>query len=214
MSCSLCLDKGGWDDPFAQLSVVCPLCHPSESERLALERVLTLPEWATARWFDQEAKWCGPVFQVKPWLLVVHNGAFGSDVAGHFANCPACRKVSSHLAWGTSLGGRANRPEEFRQCVRFDQVAYHAGGSTFEGHARINYCSLGIEGPGPQGSGWKENVLLDFRRSVVDLLELVPSIQIITGHRFINSDRKDPGEDFDPAILEGLGREVVWKDCR
>lgn len=216
MSCATCHGEGGWVDPVAALDIVCPSCRREEADKLALARNLELPGWVPSRWFMQAARYRGPLFQIKPWLLIIHNGAFKADVAHYFEQCGDNRQVSSHIAWGEfwqgcSALGMYDRSPEFRQCVQLNRVAWHAGGGGFRGYRHLNFCAIGIEGPGPQGSGWKPSVLEAFRSTLGALLELVPSIQVITGHRFVDENRQDPGPDFDVSILDGFGREVVWR---
>ncbi|KEA65364.1 N-acetylmuramoyl-L-alanine amidase AmpD [Marinobacterium lacunae] len=142
-------------------------------------------------------------------LLVIHNislppGQFGGlGIRQLFTNCldphehPYYREihqleVSAHL-----LIDREGRVTQF---VPFDQRAWHAGRSCFEGREACNDFSIGIELEGTDDTPYTDRqyeVLLGVSRA---LMRAYPEIQPdrICGHSDIAPGRKsDPGPAFD-----------------
>ncbi len=166
------------------------------------------------------ACWCpSPNFGPRPpgpdgdiTLLVIHNislppGQFGggyvqqffqnklpADAHPYFAEIAALR-VSSHLL--------IERDGAVTQFVNFNDRAWHAGRSVYEGRADCNDYSVGIELEGTDTDAYcavQYEVLADIVRA---LQAEYPAIgRRITGHEHIAPGRKtDPGPAFDWQYL-------------
>lgn len=150
-------------------------------------------------------------------LLVIHNislppGEFGGKyICDFFANClnPAEHpyfetisdlKVSAHLL--------IQRDGELVQFVSFDDRAWHAGNSCYEGAENCNDFAIGIELEGTDDISYTEDQYRALSAVTLALMEHYPSINIgrIVGHSDIAPDRKtDPGPAFDwPHYLSSL----------
>jgi len=153
-----------------------------------------------------------------PSLLVIHNitlppGEFGGphidelfmgtlDPEQHpfFASIQHLR-VSAHCL--------IRRDGEIVQYVPFDQRAWHAGVSVYEGRERCNDFSIGIELEGTD--------TLPFTAAQYDSLSKITGVLLchypispdrITGHSDIAPDRKtDPGPEFDWQRYQQLIRQ-------
>lgn len=191
--CNFCDGTGHWE--YENQTLFCPICHRQEAEYQALARN-PLPSWHSSAWPIQiEAKYYGPRFQVEPWLLVIHSGSMSDNVAKYFANPGDGRKVSAHLAWDREHRG-------FAQCVPLSHAAWHVGGSRFRGQGKLNFCSIGIELPGP----WEKarDAELDLLREAVEIIIQILPITTAVRHSDIDPRKKDPGPGFDWACLRGL----------
>ena len=142
-------------------------------------------------------------------LLVIHNislpaGHFGGDyIEQLFTNCLDCEadasfadlknlRVSAHLL--------INRQGRVTQFVPFDQRAWHAGISTFEGVENCNDYSIGIELEGVDDSPYTEQQYQSLVAVTRLLRDQYPQISMarIVGHSDIAPGRKtDPGPAFD-----------------
>jgi AmpD protein len=142
-------------------------------------------------------------------LLVIHNislpaGQFGSGCIDQlFTNCLDCNahpsfadlrgvEVSSHLL--------IDRQGELTQYVPFDQRAWHAGESCFNGRSGCNDFSIGIELEGTDYCPYTEQQYQSLARVVRQLMQNYPAITAanIVGHSDIAPGRKtDPGPAFD-----------------
>ncbi len=101
-------------------------------------------------------------------------------------------KVSAHVL--------IRRCGEFVQFVNFDQRAWHAGQSCFEGRESCNDFSIGIELEGTDTDSYE--VVQYEQLAMVSrlLLDYYPTMSLsrITGHETIAPGRKtDPGPGFD-----------------
>ena len=157
-------------------------------------------------------------------LLVVHNislppGEFGGpwidqlftntlDINAHpwFRDNLAGVEVSAHAL--------IRRDGELIQYVSFDQRAWHAGASCFDGRQRCNDFSIGIELEGVDDQPYEQVQYQRLSEVAIALIAAYPSIrpQHITGHSDIAPGRKsDPGLAFDWGYLRGLldGAEVL-----
>lgn len=153
-----------------------------------------------------------------PDLLVIHNislppGEYGSDcVARLFTNCldwdahPFFAEirgleVSSHLL--------IRRCGEVLQFVNFDERAWHAGRSTYEGRDNCNDFSIGIELEGSDDTPYTDAQYRELAAVTDCLLASYPSLSArrIAGHCDIAPGRKtDPGPAFDwPRYRQLLG---------
>jgi len=156
-----------------------------------------------------------PFFDARPAgvvvdLLVVHNislppGVFGSgDVERLFTGTLDAR---AHPFYSALAGARVSahffidREGAVIQFVSTVDRAWHAGLSTFEGRARCNDFSLGIELEGTDFAPFTD-AQYDALVPLIALLCARYPLRAIRGHSEIASDRKtDPGPFFDWARL-------------
>jgi AmpD protein len=111
-------------------------------------------------------------------------------------------KVSAHLL--------IKRDGGCVQFVPFNQRAWHAGQSCYQGRERCNDFSIGIELEGTESLAYTDAQYKQLSEIINTLLAAYPnlSLQKITGHSDIAPGRKtDPGESFNwprlYALLEG-----------
>ena len=154
----------------------------------------------------------------KPDLLVIHNislppGEFGGDAIEElFCNCldweshPYYReirglRVSAHL-----LIRRDGEPVQF---VSFEERAWHAGQSCFDGRENCNDFSIGIELEGTDELPYTDRQYEMLADITSALLSAYPDMNSrrIAGHSDIAPGRKtDPGPAFDwPRYRKALG---------
>ena len=155
----------------------------------------------------------------KPDLLVIHNislppGEFGGDAIEElFCNCldweshPYYReirglRVSAHL-----LIRRDGEPVQF---VSFEERAWHAGQSCFDGRENCNDFSIGIELEGTDELPYTDRqyeMLADITSALLSAYPDMSSTRI-AGHSDIAPGRKtDPGPAFDwPRYRNALER--------
>jgi len=101
-------------------------------------------------------------------------------------------KVSAHVL--------IRRCGEFVQFVNFDQRAWHAGQSCFEGRESCNDFSIGIELEGTDTDSYEVAQYQQLALLSGLLLDYYPTMSLsrITGHETIAPGRKtDPGPGFD-----------------
>lgn len=99
------------------------------------------------------------------------------------------------------------RSGEIVQFVAFDKRAWHAGISEFEGRARCNDFSIGIELEGTEHKPYTEQQYAQLAAVIKLLLKSYPGLskQRITGHSDIAPGRKaDPGTSFEWQRLFSL----------
>lgn len=160
-----------------------------------------------------EALWVpSPHFDARPEndisLIVIHGIALPPDtfnplpVLGFFQGHLDCSadpyfealrdvRVSSHLVVG--------REGDVYQCVAFDQRAWHAGISEFQGRTACNDFSIGIELIGPEEGPFTDAQYAALKGLCDALCQAyrIPRDHIV-GHRDIAPGRKvDPGADFE-----------------
>ena len=144
-----------------------------------------------------------------PDLLVIHNislppGCFGGDaIERFFTNCLDWdahpyfdeirgMQVSAHLL--------LRRDGEVVQFVSFDERAWHAGASSFDGRDNCNDFSIGIELEGTDEEPFtarQYHVLAGVTKALLDYYPGMSESRI-TGHCDIAPGRKtDPGPCFD-----------------
>ena len=146
---------------------------------------------------------------IQPELLVIHNislppGEFGGGaIEALFCNCLDWEahpyyseirglKVSAHLL--------IRRDGERVQFVNFDERAWHAGQSCFEGRENCNDFSIGIELEGTDDCPYTARQYDALVATTIALLAAYPGISLgrIAGHSDIAPGRKsDPGPHFD-----------------
>jgi AmpD protein len=167
-----------------------------------------------------------PNFNVRPVgcdidLIVIHNislpaGQFGTPyVEQLFCNSLDCSadpsfadlnslEVSSHLL--------IKRDGELVQFVPFDQRAWHAGVSSFNGRSGCNDFSIGIELEGCDEEPYADPQYATLNTLINLLRNQYPRIErdAIVGHSEIAPGRKtDPGPAFDWSRLEGSSANRV-----
>ena len=139
-------------------------------------------------------------------LLVIHNislppGEFGGTaIVELFGNCLDCTRlpfyadlvdlhVSAHF-----LVDRGGRITQFVSCA---ERAWHAGASCFEGRARCNDFSIGVELEGTDQVPFEDAQYLALARLTDALRDAYP-LRAVRGHSDIAPGRKtDPGPHFD-----------------
>ena len=139
-------------------------------------------------------------------LLVIHNislppGEFGGTaIVELFGNCLDCTRhpfyadlvdlhVSAHF-----LVDRRGRITQFVSCA---ERAWHAGASCFEGRARCNDFSIGVELEGTDQVPFEDAQYLALARLTDALRDAYP-LRAVRGHSDIAPGRKtDPGPHFD-----------------
>lgn len=176
---------------MARQSVTCPLCRSSKSGPVV---------WS-ARWPQLPQRWHGPLFECRPYLLVIHSGVTSAAVAEYLRDPPDGRVVSAHLAWSASVGG-------FVQGVALNVVAWHVGGSRAiiggRVNRRLNFGSVGLELPGPWDMDRTAYAGVT-REAVIHLMEAIPSLRYVAAHRDIDGRKRDPGPGWDWSTLDKLG---------
>lgn len=149
-------------------------------------------------------------------MVVVHGislppGEFGSDAIPAFF----CGKleVDSHPAFADIATLRVSahllirRTGEIVQFVPFSQRAWHAGVSSFQGKARCNDFSIGIELEGTDEIPYEPIQYQQLKMIIMLLMQAYPGItrDRIVGHVDIAPGRKtDPGPIFDWNYLKGI----------
>lgn len=149
-------------------------------------------------------------------LVVIHNislppGLFGGgwidrlftgtmDHAAHpYFETLREMRVSSHLC--------IFRDGTVTQYVPFDQRAWHAGASNWQGRERCNDFSIGIELEGTDDTRFEPIQYQTLVRTLIALFARYPLLgsRKITGHSDIAPGRKsDPGSHFDWSHLHAL----------
>jgi hypothetical protein len=186
-------------------TLLCPICKPVQAEHQARARMIHLPAWGESHWPVLRAKFYGPRFQVEPWLLVIHSGSRTAGVAeffhetGFVKNKGKIIKVSAHV--NSSKDG-------FKQGVPFNHVAWHCGGSRYRGQNRLNFCSIGIELPGPwdkDRGDEKEGIC----NCVENICNMMPSLKTVVRHSDIDPRKEDPGPGFKMKWLKFTGLKLL-----
>lgn len=103
-----------------------------------------------------------------------------------------------------------NRQGEITQYVNFNEMAWHAGISCFEGREKCNEFSIGIELEGSNNQPFTDAQYASLIALTQAISQAYPNItrDRITGHQHIAPDRKqDPGQYFDwQRYLQGIAR--------
>lgn len=203
--CWFCDGSGFWVSHRRKKTLFCPACRTQQAEHQALARTC-LQSWYPSYWEQLEARYYGPRFQEEPWLLVLHSGATSDRIAEFFHETGRVKygdrwvKVSAHINWSRNAGG-------FVQSVPLSHVAWHCGGSRFRGERKLNFCSIGIELPGPWDKERSDEELGKVREVVQQLCNVLPLTTVVR-HSDIDSLKKDPGPGFRWDCLAGLGLEI------
>lgn len=110
-------------------------------------------------------------------------------------------RVSSHFF--------ISRTGETVQFVSCDDMAYHAGVSSFRGREKCNTFSIGIEMEGCDFEPFTEAQYQSLNRLLQALRDRYP-IEAVTGHQDIAPDRKsDPGHFFNWSKIHESGINIV-----
>ncbi len=133
-----------------------------------------------------------------PWIDMLFTNALPTDRHPYFAEV-AGLKVSSHLL--------IRRDGEVVQYVSFRERAWHAGQSDYQGRARCNDFSIGIELEGADDVAY-EHAQYRALTDVTDVLcAAYPTLspERVVGHSDIAPGRKtDPGSAFDWPRLRAM----------
>lgn len=132
------------------------------------------------------------------WIDDLFLGRLDANAHPYFADIAALR-VSSHLC--------IFRDGSVTQYVPFDQRAWHAGVSNWQGRERCNDFSIGIELEGTDESRFEPVQYRQLVRTLIALFARYPRLgsRKITGHSDIAPRRKtDPGPHFDWSYLHSL----------
>ncbi|HDL5008382.1 TPA: 1,6-anhydro-N-acetylmuramyl-L-alanine amidase AmpD [Mannheimia haemolytica] len=104
-----------------------------------------------------------------------------------------------------------NREGEITQYVNFNDMAWHAGASCFEGREKCNEYSIGIELEGSNNQPFTQAQYQSLANLTKAIQQSYPQItdERITGHCHIAPERKiDPGQYFDWAYYKHLLNEA------
>ena len=160
------------------------------------------------------AHWCpSPNFNDRPAgevsLLVLHNislppGQFGTGQVQNFFTNQLDAKAHSYFAEIADMQVSSHvlieRTGVITQFVNFNQRAWHAGKSCYQGRENCNDFSIGIELEGTDKLPYTDSQYEALTKVVLALMQQYPQIvpSRITGHEQIAPRRKtDPGSAFD-----------------
>lgn len=135
-----------------------------------------------------------------PWIEALFTNTLDPRAHPYFAQIAELR-VSAHLL--------IRRSGQIIQFVPFCQRAWHAGVSAFDGRARCNDFSIGIELEGTDTRAYTQRQYTQLARVSRQIMAAYPRITParIAGHSDIAPGRKtDPGDAFDWAHYRALLR--------
>ncbi|MDP9084817.1 MAG: 1,6-anhydro-N-acetylmuramyl-L-alanine amidase AmpD [Pseudomonadota bacterium] len=138
-----------------------------------------------------------------PWIDRLFTNALAGEVHPYFAQVETLR-VSSHLA--------IKRDGSATQYVSFNERAWHAGKSCYEGREACNDFSIGVELEGTDDQPYEADQYHTLARVVASLCAAYPRLRPhrLVGHSDIAPGRKtDPGPAFDWQ----LARRLVTAAC-
>lgn len=135
-----------------------------------------------------------PALEEPPPGIMIHSGDEGEGTAEWAWNQAA--RFFAHFAWSTTH-------RQYVQTCSLRLRAPHAG--AYNGW-------IGIEMPGP----WHRNPRPPEQRKAVralvrELHAALPSTQLLTGHRWVERKKMDPGPGVEASWWDGLGLEVHWR---
>lgn len=164
-------------------------------------------------WLSAQKQVISPHFNPRPdphdiSLLVIHYISlppeqFGGDFIDQFFS--GTLNPAMHPYFNTIKDLRVsahcliNRQGEITQYVSFNDMAWHAGVSSFEGRDKCNDYSIGIELEGSNNQPFTESQYQTLARLTQKLMLSYPKITLkrIVGHNQIAPERKiDPGQYF------------------
>lgn len=131
-----------------------------------------------------------------PWVARLFTGNLPADAHASFVERASLR-VSAHL-----LIRRDGKPVQF---VSFNDRAWHAGVSSWQGREACNDYSIGIECEGADDVPYEPAQYQTLRAILPMLLETYPRItrERVVGHSDVAPGRKtDPGPSFDWSQLD------------
>jgi N-acetyl-anhydromuramoyl-L-alanine amidase len=138
-----------------------------------------------------------------PWIDRLFTNNLPVEAHPYFAEIGALR-VSSHLVIA--------RDGHLTQYVKFNDRAWHAGQSSFEGRTACNDFSVGIELEGTDTLPYEPTQYRALARSIAALCKVYPSLSPtrIAGHSDIAPGRKtDPGPAFDWSHVRRLIKSAL-----
>ena len=138
-----------------------------------------------------------------PWIDDLFMGRLDPGAHPYFAEIAHLR-VSAHLL--------IRRDGSVTQYVPFNQRAWHAGTSSFDGRDRCNDFSIGIELEGTDDIPYTVAQYDRLAEVIHALHGMYPTLKSIAGHEHIAPGRKtDQGPAFDWGHLErALNRETLF----
>lgn len=172
-------------------------------------------------WLNAQKQVVSPHFNPRPdihdiSLLVIHYISlppeeFGGDFIDHFfsgtldpSHHPYFEEIKDLRVSAHCL---INRHGDITQYVSFDDMAWHAGLSCFNGREKCNEFSIGIELEGSNQQPFTEAQYRTLAALTNTLMQHYPQItpDRIVGHSDISPGRKiDPGQYFDWAYYRQL----------
>lgn len=132
-----------------------------------------------------------------PWIDRLFTNSLPTEVHPYFAEV-AGRRVSAHLC--------IRRNGSITQYVGFNDRAWHAGASSYEGREACNDFSIGIELEGADTVAYDPRQYRALAQVVAALSRAYPSLDPprLAGHSDIAPGRKtDPGIAFDWPLARG-----------
>lgn len=173
-------------------------------------------------WLEWAEKCPSPNYNQRPAnveisLLVIHNislppNEFGGGYVQQFFQNQL--DASKHPYFETVINLQVSahlfieRDGKATQFVSFDDRAWHAGASSFDGVANCNDYSVGIELEGTDDTPYTDEQYCTLEKVTRQLLQTYPKLTRgrITGHEHIAPGRKtDPGPAFDwPRYRDSL----------
>lgn len=177
----------------------------------------------TSGWLTQQKRVVSPHFSPRPdkediSLLVIHYISlppeeFGGDFIDHFFSGTLDPNAHPYFEEIKDLRVSAhcliNREGCVTQYVNFEDMAWHAGVSCFDGREKCNEFSIGIELEGSNNQPFTEAQYRTLATLTQSLMRHYPKITPtrIAGHNHIAPERKiDPGQYFDWAHYHDLLR--------
>ena len=133
-----------------------------------------------------------------PWIDALFSNSLDPDAHPYFAEIEGL-EVSTHLL--------IRRDGELVQYVSFDERAWHAGKSSFEGRERCNDFAIGIELEGADELPYEQVQYERLAAVTRAIMQAYPQIDAgrLVGHSDIAPGRKtDPGPGFDWALYRRL----------
>lgn len=172
-------------------------------------------------WLSEQKQVFSPHFNPRPdpndiSLLVIHYISlppeqFGGGFIDHFFSGTLDSSLHPYFEEIKELRVSAhcliNRQGEITQYVSFEDMAWHAGVSQFQGREKCNEFSIGIELEGSNNQPFTPAQYCTLAKLTQKLIRTYPKITLdrIVGHNQIAPERKiDPGQYFDWTYYKQL----------
>lgn len=172
-------------------------------------------------WLSGEKRVLSPHFDPRPdvsdiSLLVIHYISlppeeFGGDFIDRFFEGTLDPTIHPYFEEIKDIRVSAhcliNRKGEITQYVNFNDMAWHAGLSNFEGREKCNEFSIGIEMEGSNEQPFTPEQYQSLAKLTKEIMQAYPQItkERIAGHCDIAPGRKvDPGQYFDWEYYKSL----------